>query len=73
MQFLLPFADRPELAQQACESIVELAHHRAVRDANKAEFHAALDKVLAVSTDATVQERAVRYKNGQTWVRPKRP
>lgn len=71
LRFLLPFLDQPTLAQQACESIVELAHHRELRDANKPEFHAALDRVLAVSQDSVVTERATRYKNGQTWVRPK--
>ncbi len=73
LRFLLPYLDQPDFAQQACESIVELAHHRELRDANKAEFHAALDKVIQTSQDATVVERANRYKNGQTWVRPKSP
>jgi HEAT repeat protein len=71
LRFLRPFADQPAFAQQACESIVELAHHRAVRDANKEEFHAALDKVIATSKDAVVIDRANRYKKGQTWARPK--
>lgn len=71
LRFLLPFVDEMELAETACESIVELAHHRTLRDANKAEFHAALDKVIAASKDAVVVDRANRYKKGQTWVRPK--
>ena len=70
LRFLTPFMDQPSLAQQACLSTVELAHHRELRDANKAEFHAALDKVIQTSQDATVIDRANRYKNGQTWVRP---
>lgn len=69
LRFLLPFVDRPAFMEQACLSIVELAHHRALRDANKAEFHAALDKVMATSKDATTVERARRYKNNQTWNR----
>ena len=73
LRFLLPYVDKPEFAQQACESIVELAHHRELRDSNKPEFHAALDKVIQTSRDAVVVERANRYKNGQTWVRPKSP
>jgi HEAT repeat protein len=73
LRFLLPYVDQPDFAQQACESIVELAHHRELREANKPEFHAALDKVIQTSQDATVVERANRYKNGQTWVRPKSP
>ncbi len=70
LRFLLPYLDQPAYAQQACQAIVELAHHRELRDGNKAEFHTALDKVLEVSRDATVLERADRYKRGQTWVRP---
>lgn len=73
LRFLLPYVDQPDFAQQACESIVELAHHRELRDANKPEFHAALDKVIQTSRDSIVVERANRYKNGQTWVRPKSP
>jgi hypothetical protein len=73
LRFLSPLLDEPTLAQQACQSIVELAHHRALRDANKDEFHAALDRVIETSQDATVIDRANRYKNGQTWVRPKAP
>jgi HEAT repeat protein len=72
LRFLVPYVDQPDFAQQACESIVELAHHRELRDANKSEFHAALDRVIETSQDPVVVERADRYKNGQTWVRPKR-
>jgi len=70
LRYLLSFLDQPSLAQQACESIVELAHHRDLREPNKGEFHKALDQVLTISTDATVKDRAQRYKNNQTWVRP---
>jgi len=72
LRYLVGFMDQPALAQQACESIVELAHHRDLREPNKAEFHRALDEVLRISTDATVKDRAQRYKNNQTWVRPKK-
>jgi hypothetical protein len=70
LRFLLPYVDQPTFSAQACESIVELAHHRNLREPNKAEFHKALDKVLQTSTDATVKDRATRYKNNQTWARP---
>lgn len=71
LRFLLPYLARPEFTQPACESIVELAHHRELREANKAEFHRALDQVIAVSRDPVVVERANRYKKNQTWARPK--
>jgi hypothetical protein len=54
----------------ACETIVELAHHREIRDPNKAEFDKALDKVIQVSKSPVVVDRANRYKRGETWARP---
>lgn len=69
LRFLLPYVETSTLAEDACHAIVELAHHRQLRDDNKPEFHAALDKVLATSKDATVLVRAERYKKGQTWAR----
>jgi HEAT repeat protein len=71
LRFVASFLEQPKFAQQACESIVELAHHRGLREPNKAEFDQALDRVLEVSKDEVVLDRAQRYKQGQTWVRPK--
>ena len=47
LRFVLPYLEQPAFAQMACETIVELAHHREIRDPNKAEFDKALDKVIA--------------------------
>jgi HEAT repeat protein len=71
LRFVVPYLDQPDHAQSACETVVELAHHRDVRDANKADFTPALDKVLALSKDPVVRDRAERYQAGKTWVRPK--
>lgn len=71
LQFIAPYMEQPELAEQACLSVVELAHHRNLREPNKAEFHKALDKVIATSQDEVVVDRAQRYKNDKTWVRPR--
>ncbi|HWB12324.1 MAG TPA: HEAT repeat domain-containing protein [Pirellulales bacterium] len=72
MRFVLPYLAKPEFAQVACETIVELAHHREVRDPNKKEFDAALDEVIKLSSDPVVVDRAQRYKRGETWTRPKK-
>lgn len=72
VRFLLPMLDEAEFAQMACESIVEIAHHREVRDPNKAEFDKILDRVIATSRDSVVVDRAQRYKRGETWERPKK-
>jgi hypothetical protein len=71
LRFVAPFMDRSPLSQQACVTVVELAHHIGLREQHKAEFHRALDKVIATSQDPTVIDRAQRYQRGQTWVRPK--
>lgn len=73
LRFLVPYLDQPASAQQACQAVVELAHHRDLREPNKAEFDRALDKVIQTSKDATVLDRANRYKKGQTWARPTVP
>ena len=47
-------------------TVVELAHHRELREPNKAEFDKALDAVIRISKDADVVDRAKRYKKNQT-------
>jgi HEAT repeat protein len=71
LRYLVPWLDDPTFAPAACEAIVELAHHREIREPHKAEFDQVLDRVIKLSTDAVVKDRAQRYKNGQTWSRPK--
>ncbi len=70
LRFVTPYLGQTPYAQQACETIVELAHHRGLREPHKAEFDQALDKVIEISHNATVVDRARRYQNNQTWVRP---
>jgi HEAT repeat protein len=72
VRFVLPYVDQPQFAQIACETIVEIAHHREVRDPNKAEMDKVLDKVIATSKDPVIVDRANRYKRGETWQRPGR-
>ena len=71
LRFVLPYVKQTPYAEQACLTVVELAHHRGLREANKDEFFGALDEVLASATDPVVLDRANRYKLGKTWVRPK--
>lgn len=68
-RFVLPYIDQPALAEPACKSVVELAHHRNLRDAHKDEFTKALDKVIATTKNPEFVERANRYKEGKTWER----
>lgn len=64
MRFVVPYLDRPPLAQQACRTLVELAHHRDLREPNKHEFKAALKKVLDTCKDRDTADRANRYLQG---------
>lgn len=71
LRFVLPLLADPALAEKASETVVELAHHRELREPNKAEFERALTQVQKNSRDPVVLERARRYKLGETWLRPK--
>jgi hypothetical protein len=66
LRYVLPYLDKPELAQEACASIVELAHYKELREPNKAEFDRALDAAIRISKDPVVVDHAQRYKKGQT-------
>jgi len=68
-RFVLAYVDQPALAEPACKSVVELAHHRNLRDAHKDEFTKALDKVIATTKNPEFVERANCYKEGKTWER----
>jgi hypothetical protein len=70
LRFLMPYVDQSGFAQQACQSIVELAHDRTLREPNKEEFDQALDRVIETSRDPIVIDRAQRYKRGETWTGP---
>ena len=66
LRFAVPYLNQLALAQEACGTVVELAHHRELREPNKAEFDKALDVVIRIGKDPGVVDRAKRYKKGQT-------
>lgn len=66
LRFLLPYLDQPALAQEACASIVELAHHRELRLPHEAEFNQALDRVIRICKDPSVMDHATRYRQNKT-------
>ncbi len=70
LNYVLSFIDQPKFVEQACLSVVEMAHHREFRDANKAVVMETLDQVIAKSKNAVTVDRAQRYKKNQTWLRP---
>jgi HEAT repeat protein len=61
LQFAAAYLDHPRLAPDACRTVVELAHHKELRDANRAEFGPALKRVIAIASDPHLQDRAKRY------------
>jgi HEAT repeat protein len=64
LRFAAPYMEHPALCEAACKAVVELAHHRGLRDPNKKEFDTALEKVLKTSKDTGTLERAKRYLQG---------
>ena len=66
LRYVAACMDQPALAQQACASVVGLAHYRDLRIPNKAEFDPLLDKAIRISKDPKVIDQAQRYKQGRT-------
>src|SRR5262249_12580123 len=62
LRYVMPYLDNKALSQSACRAIVELAHSKMLREPNRAEFHKALDRVIAISKDKQLVERAKDYK-----------
>ena len=62
--WIAQYLDDPELGQAACNAIVELAHHRFLRHPNMKHFGPILEKVVRISKDPSVVERAKRYRLG---------
>ena len=65
LRFVAPYLDQPALAQRACRTVVDLAHHRDLREPNKAEFASALEKVINRSKDGGQVNRAEKYLAGE--------
>jgi hypothetical protein len=64
LRYALPYLDDKALGQRACKTVVELAHSKTLREPNKAEFERALDRVIAQCRDASLVDRAKKYKAG---------
>ena len=64
VEWVASYLEDAALAQTACSTLVELAHHRELRHPNMEKFGPILDKVAATSKDPTVVERAKRYRLG---------
>ena len=65
LRFVMKYIDDPELQERACWAVLELAHQTFLRNSARAEFNAALDKVLAVTTNNDYRNRANGYKAAQ--------
>jgi HEAT repeat protein len=64
LRWLTPFLDDSVLSAEACKAVVDLAHHRDLMGPHQAEFRKALEKVIAVSSDQGLIERARQYMSG---------
>jgi HEAT repeat protein len=64
LRFVAPYLDQPAVAEKACKTVVELAHHAELRESNKPDFGPALQKVVAHCKDRQLVDRARRYLQG---------
>lgn len=64
VRWIAPYLDDADLREAACAAIVELAHHRFLREPNKSVFDPLLEKIARVSQVPAVVERAERYRLG---------
>jgi hypothetical protein len=62
--WIAPYLDDPPLAQAACRAIVELAHHRFLRQPNMDRFGPLLEKVGRISNEPEVVQRAKKCRLG---------
>jgi len=67
LRFVLPYLQQPVFAQEACATVLELAHHRELREPHKAEFDPALDTVIRVAKSHAMVDEAQHYKRGETF------
>lgn len=58
------YLDDSALSQTACTVLVELAHHRFLREPNKAKFEPLLLKVERIAKDKNIAERAKKSRLG---------
>lgn len=65
LRWVAPYLDDPALAQEACRTVVELAHHRFLMYPNRAEFVPALQKVIATCQNQELVNRAKEYLQRQ--------
>ena len=56
--------DNPALSETACQVVVELAHHRFLRQPNKEWFDPILRKVEATAKDKSIVEQAAKARMG---------
>ncbi|MDR0706044.1 MAG: hypothetical protein LBF88_13810 [Planctomycetaceae bacterium] len=63
LKFVLQYFDDTELQDAVIRSILDLAHHTDLRRSDKETFSAALDKVISVTKDQGLLDRAKRYKD----------
>jgi HEAT repeat protein len=61
LRFVVPYLSQQATAERAARAVVDLAHHRELREPNQEEFNKALKKVIEVSKDGGTVGRAKRY------------
>ena len=61
LNFVLPHIEDDELGPRARRTVIDLAHHRGLREPNRDAFEPALKRVIPLLQDARQIERAKKY------------
>lgn len=61
LNFVLPHIEDKVLGKRARRTVIDLAHHRALREENRGEFGPALERIIPLMQDAKQLERAEKY------------
>ena len=62
--WLAAYLDDSDLGQAACAAVIEATHDRSLRSTNQDRFRPILEKVVRISTDQSIRERAKQYQLG---------
>ena len=64
VRFAAESLENPKLAGQACATIVDLLHRPELREPNQAEANKVLDRVIDITKDKSLAERAKSFQKG---------
>ncbi|MFT5302373.1 MAG: HEAT repeat protein, partial [Mariniblastus sp.] len=61
LRFVAPYLNDPRHQNRTIQTVLAIAHHKDVREPNRDEFELALKKILGLTDDANLLEKAKQY------------